>query len=315
MIWVQYSKKMVYSVLYEGEIGLNYHVQERNGQIILENSDAFELAHIFECGQCFRWSKETDGSYTGVARGKILNVNKTGERVIFNNTTMEDFEKIWVSYFDLDRDYEAVKRSLKKEDLVMEKATAHGHGIRILKQDEWETLLSFILSTNRGIPIIKKSIEALCRKYGNYLGEYRGNQFYDFPKPEALVNKSVEEIMQSHTGYRAKFIVDAAAMVSERQIDIVQLKNLTTEEARVQLIRFGGIGPKVSDCILLFAMGKTDAFPIDVWVKRVIEYFYLPKGTSMKKIQEFAKEQFGEMGGFAQQYLFYYARELGVGKN
>ena len=293
---------------------MGYAIHEKNGQIILEYIDAFELPHIFECGQCFRWNKQGDGSYTGVAMGKILNVAKDGDRIILHNTSLQDFHEIWSRYFDLDRNYDELKKQLKKDDPVMEKATAHGHGIRILQQDEWETLLSFIISANRSISLIKKSIEALCRKYGDYMGEYRGIEYYDFPRPEALLNKSVEEIQLSHTGYRAKHIVDAAVMVAEKQMDIYHLRNLTTEEARVQLMRFGGIGPKVSDCILLFAMGKTDAFPIDVWVKRVMEYFYLPEGTGMKKIQDFAKEQFADLGGFAQQYLFYYARELGVGK-
>ena len=294
---------------------MDYSIHERDGQVILENMESFELPHIFDCGQCFRWNRESDDSYTGVTKSRIINVKKEMGKIIFDQTSLEDFYSLWVSYFDLERNYDEIKNKLSKDDLVMKNATSHGHGIRILNQDEWETLLSFIISANRGIPLIKKSIEALCERYGTFLGKYRGKAYYDFPKPEALINKSVEEIMQSHTGYRAKHIVDAAAIVAEKQIDIYTLQNLTTEEARTQLIRFGGIGPKVSDCVLFFSMGKIDAFPIDVWVKRVMEYFYLPQGTSMKTIQEYAKEQFGAYGGFAQQYLFYYARELGIGKN
>lgn len=293
---------------------MEYTVKERNGQVILENADSFELPHIFECGQCFRWNREADGSYTGVAKGKILNVQKIGEEIIFNNTNIEDFHKIWFDYFDLGRNYGKIKKRLKKNDQVMEKSTTHGHGIRILKQDEWETLLSFIISANRGISLIKKSIEALSQRYGVSLGEYKGKQYFDFPRPEVIASKSINEIKQSHTGYRAKYIVDTSVIVAAKQIDIFKLRNLSTQDARVELIRFPGIGPKVSDCILLFSMDKTDAFPIDVWVKRVVEYFYLPEGTGMKEIQEFAKEQFGQFGGFAQQYLFYYARELGIGK-
>lgn len=294
---------------------MDYKIKERNGQVVLENMESFELPHIFDCGQCFRWNKEEDGSYTGVVKGRILNVKKQDDKIIFDRISPDDFQSLWVDYFDLNRNYDEIKNRLRKDDLVMKNATDHGHGIRILNQDEWEVLLSFIISANRGIPLIKKSIEALCVRYGTLLGEYRGKTYYDFPKPEALLNKSVEEIMQSHTGYRAKHIVDAAIIVAEKQIDIYRLKNLTTEEARIQLMRFGGIGPKVSDCVLFFSMKKTDAFPIDVWVKRVMEYFYLPEATNMKDIQKYAKEQFGEYCGFAQQYLFYYARELGIGKN
>ncbi len=293
---------------------MDYNIKENNGQVILENVDSFELSHIFECGQCFRWNKELDGSYTGVAKGRILNVQKNQQQVIFNNTNLEDFNKIWFDYFDLGRDYKSIKNALKKNDKIMEESTDYGYGIRILKQDEWETLLSFIISSNRGISLIKKSIEALAKKYGEYLGTYNGREYYDFSRPEAIAIKSIDEIKQSHTGYRAKYIVDTSVIVADKQIDIYALKKLTTDKARTQLIRFPGVGPKVADCILLFSMYKSDAFPIDVWVKRVMEYFYLPEGTSMKDIQEFAKRQFGQFGGFAQQYLFYYARELGIGK-
>ncbi|MEW9123811.1 MAG: DNA glycosylase, partial [Thermotaleaceae bacterium] len=272
------------------------------------------LSHIFECGQCFRWWGEADGSYTLAAMGKVINVSRQGEQLILHPASKEEFDTIWYSYFHLDQNYREIKKRLSQNDEIMKKAAAFGSGIRILRQDPWETLISFIISSNRGIPMIQKSIEDLSQRYGQYLGNYRGKEIYDFPKPEDLLNRSIDEIKQAKTGYRAKYIVDTAAIVAEGQIDIYQIKNLPTEEARKTLMRMSGVGPKVADCILLFSMGKYDAFPIDTWVKRVMEYFYVPQGIPLNRLQAYAKERFGEDAGFAQQYLFYYARELGVGK-
>ncbi|QZY57537.1 8-oxoguanine DNA glycosylase [Crassaminicella profunda] len=281
---------------------------------MVEGIKDFEPSHIFECGQCFRWNREEDGSFTGVAKGRVINVLKDENNIIFHNTNKEEFLNIWVDYFDLKRDYGKIKESLAKKDSVMKEATHYGTGIRILNQDEWEILLSFIISSNRSIPLIKKSIESLCKRYGCFLGKYKGKKYYDFPKLEALQNKSVEEIKESYTGYRAKYIVDTVELIRQKKVEIYNLKNLSTEKSKKELLRCSGVGPKVADCILLFSMGKFDVFPIDVWVRRIMEYFYFSEGTTLKKIQIFAKEHFEDMAGFAQQYLFYYARELGIGK-
>ncbi|KXG75636.1 DNA-3-methyladenine glycosylase family protein [Thermotalea metallivorans] len=289
-------------------------MREEKNRIVWKGAVDFELTHIFECGQCFRWNREADGSYIGVAKGRVLHIEKKGDCVIFHNTHREEFDHIWREYFDLDRDYGKIKETLCKNDPIMAKAVEKGHGIRILKQDPWETLISFILSSNRAIPLIKKSIEALCEKYGQPLGEYREKKYYAFPEPEVLWKKSIEEIQACKTGYRAKYIAGAAAMVGEKQTDIYQLQYDDRETARKELMKISGVGPKVADCILLFSMGKFDAFPVDVWVKRVMEYFYLPEETAPKDIQHFAQKRFESYAGFAQQYLFYYARNLGIGK-
>ncbi|SHJ76706.1 N-glycosylase/DNA lyase [Geosporobacter subterraneus DSM 17957] len=293
---------------------MKYHIQQIKDAVIVEGVQDFELPHIFECGQCFRWWREEDDSYTLTAKGKVINLCRQEDCLIIHPTTLEDFQEVWYPYFDMDRDYGEIKKKLSENDKVMEKATAFGHGIRILRQDPWETLISFIISSNRGIPMIQKSIEDLSCRHGTYIGEYRGRKFYDFPKPQALLNQTIETIRQSKTGYRAKYIVDAAAVVAENQIELYQIRNLSTEKARKTLLRISGVGPKVADCILLFSMDKQDAFPIDTWVKRVMEYFYVPQGIPLNQIQDYAAKRFGSYGGFAQQYLFYYARELGIGK-
>lgn len=293
---------------------MNYKVIEEKDRVILEGVEDFELQHILECGQCFRWYREADDSYTLVAHNRILNIAKQKDQIFFNHANIEDFYGFWKAYFDLDRDYRGIKKVLCENDPVMERAIEKGHGIRILKQDEWETLISFIISSNRGIPLIKKSIEELSEKYGQFIGIYGNRKHYAFPEPEALLNRTIEEIQLCRTGYRAKYIVDAAAIVGEQQMDIYAIHNLDTDMARRNLLRINGVGPKVADCILLFSMGKFDAFPIDVWVKRVMEYFYLQEDMPLKTIQDYGQKRFGKYAGFAQQYLFYYARELGIGK-
>jgi N-glycosylase/DNA lyase len=289
-------------------------VREIENGVVLEGVKDFELPHIFECGQCFRWNKEEDGSYTGVAFKRLINLKKEEDKVFINNTTYEDYKNIWHHYFDMDRDYGNIKKTLSGLDETMETAVNFGHGIRILKQDEWETLVSFITSANNRISMIKKAIEALSKNYGEYIGEYRGRKYYSFPTPESLNGLEVEDIQFKGIGFRGKYILNAAKFVTEKTVDIYKLRDLNTSEVREQLMLFPGVGPKVSDCIMLFSMDKDDAFPIDVWVKRVMEYFYLPEGTGLKKIQKFAQEKFGNLAGFAQQYLFYYARELKIKK-
>lgn len=205
----------------------------------------------------------------------------------------------------------SIAAALETINILQEK---NGKGIRILNQDEWETLVSFILSANNRIPMIKKSIGLLSEHFGEFIEEYRGVRYYSFPRADVLKGLTVEDLSECKTGFRAKYIISAAEIVGNKEIDIYALKNVSTDLARKELMRFRGIGPKVSDCIMLFSMGKQDAFPIDVWVKRVMEHFYLDEDTNLKDIQKYASEKFGDLAGFAQQYLFYYARELGIGK-
>ncbi|MBU5676737.1 DNA glycosylase [Alkaliphilus sp. MSJ-5] len=286
----------------------------KDNKVILKNIRDFEPKHIFECGQCFRWDLEDDGSYIGVAYGKILNVRKEEDTIVFNNTNIEDFNNIWTSYFDLNNNYGKIKEDLSKDDEVMKDATNFGYGIRILKQEPWETLISFIISANNAIPRIKKSVRLLSENFGEYLGQYDGKDYYSFPTPEAIYNLSEEQLAACGVGYRSKYILNTARAVIDENISLEQLKELNSEDCFEAMRRFSGVGPKVANCILVFAMGKVEAVPVDVWVKRVMEYFYFHKDTPNKKIEEFARDKFGKYGGYAQQYLFYYARELGIGK-
>lgn len=291
------------------------NIIEKDNQIILEGiSEDFEPKHVFECGQCFRWLREDDGSYTGVVQGKVINVKKENDLIIFDNTNKEDFENIWFDYFDLGRNYGEIKKQLKVMDEYLEKATEFGKGIRILQQDGWEMLISFIISANNRIPMIQRAINNLSERYGKFIDEYRGKKYYAFPTPEELSTVSVEDIRACQTGFRDKYIKSVVDYVNENDEDVLSYRKLDTSECIKELVKFNGVGPKVADCIALFGMQKYDTFPVDVWVKRVMEEFYVEDNLSLPKIRKFALDKFGDLAGFAQQYLFYYARELGIGR-
>ena len=287
------------------------NVIEKNNQIIIEGiSDDFEPQHVFDCGQCFRWIRQEDGSYTGVVQGRVINVKKENDLIIFDNTNKEDFENLWFDYFDLGRDYTKIKNKLRVMDEYLEKATEFGTGIRILQQDGWEMLIS----ANNRIPMIQRAINNLSERYGKFIGEYKGKKYYAFPTPEELSHVSVEDIRACQTGFRDKYIKSVVDYVTENKEDVLSYRKLSTDECVKELIKFNGVGPKVADCIALFGMQKYDTFPVDVWVKRVMEEFYVEENLSLPKIRKFALDKWGDLAGFAQQYLFYYARELGIGR-
>ncbi len=290
------------------------NVYEKNNVVILEGVADFDPKHIFECGQCFRWISEEDGSYTGVAKGKVINVSRENDTVYIKNSNLKDFNDIWKDYFDLDTDYTKIKNILKNMDEHLEKATEFGWGIRILRQDPWEMIISFIISSNNRIPMIQRAIGNLSRQYGTYIGQYNGVDYYDFPTPEQLNKASIEEIRACSTGFRDKYIKLTTEAVINNNDNVYKYNSLSTEECRKELMKFNGIGPKVCDCIALFGMQKYDTFPVDVWVKRVMQEFYVDDDRSLPKMRTYAIDKFGDLSGFAQQYLFYYARELGIGR-
>ncbi|WP_105301030.1 DNA-3-methyladenine glycosylase family protein [Anaerococcus marasmi] len=285
--------------------------QNEKGLILREAS--FEPSHIFECGQCFNFHKEEDGSYTAVFLGKIINVLKLDEGVsLIRNISLEDFNDIFYDYFDLGLDYEAIKEEIAI-DPVMEKATAYGYGIRILNQEVFETTISFIISANNQIPRIKKAVRIISERYGNFLGEYKGRKYYSFPTPEVLMKVKPEDLREyARVGFRDKRIVEASRMIYEGHLE--EANDLDTEDLRKRLIELPGVGPKVADCILLFAYHRRETFPVDVWIKRVMETLFIKKEVPKKQVDDYARKYFGKNAGYAQQYLFYYGREEKIGK-
>lgn len=290
------------------------NIYEKDNTVILEGVADFNPKHIFECGQCFRWHKQEDGSYTGVAKGKVINVSREDDKVYLNNTNLEDFNNIWYNYFDLGTNYTEIKKTLKNMDEYLDKASDFGWGIRILRQDGWEMLISFIISSNNRIPMIQKAIENLSRNFGKYIGNYKGKDYYAFPTPEELNQATQEEIRACQTGFRDKYIKSTTENVITNNENILMYANLSTDECIKELTKFNGVGPKVADCIALFGMTKIDTFPVDVWVKRVMQEFYVEEDMSLPKIRKYAIDKFKNLSGYAQQYLFYYARELGIGR-
>lgn len=280
----------------------------------LRNVESFELRDIFECGQCFRWNKQEDGSYTGVFKNNVLNVKKNKDEIIFEGICENEIQQTAENYFDLNRNYEKIKEQLSKIDQNMKKSIEYGNGIRILNQDLWETIISFIISANNNIPRIKGIIERLSEKYGDEI-KYKGNKYYTFPTPEQLKNVTVEEYRKLGLGFRDIRLYETTKMILNKQVDIGNMKNNpNTIEVREELLKLSGVGPKVADCILLFSdLKRFEVFPIDVWVRRVMNDLYIKNEdetkVNKKQIEKIANEKFGDLAGLAQQYLFYWRRE------
>ena len=280
----------------------------------IENMDSFELRDIFDCGQCFRWNEQEDGSYTGVFKGNVLNVKKEGNKVTFKGVCNGDIKEVVEDYFDLNRDYEKIKEILSKIDGNMKKSVEYGKGIRILNQDLWETIISFIISANNNIPRIKGIIERLSKNYGKEI-DYNGEKYYTFPTAQELKDVSVEKYRELGLGFRDIRLYETTKMILNGEVDLDELRNNpNTMEVRDKLLTLSGVGPKVADCILLFSdLKRFEVFPIDVWVRRVMNDLYIKNEdetkVNKKQIEKIAKEKFGDLAGLAQQYLFYWRRE------
>lgn len=254
----------------------------------------FSLPLILDCGQAFRWV-EKDGFWCGIAMGKELKLKQENDELLFVGTPKADVENIWIKYFDLDRDYTQICRTLC-EDKSLNTACTCYPGIRVLKQDAWETLLSFIISANNNIPRIKGIIERLCESFGEPLP----NGGYTFPTAQKLSNLTVEDLSELRAGFRNKYIIDAAQKVASGEVDLESLQNKSSDEIREDLMKIKGVGVKVAECTLLFGFGDVDAFPIDVWVRRLVGELY-PDGLP---------ECMKGVSGIAQQYLFHWRRNL-----
>ena len=279
---------------------------------IIENQESFELKDIFECGQCFRWNENEDGTYTGVINKGVLTVEKQDKKIIFTGVLDGDIEKIVRFYFDLDRNYEEIKAQLSNIDKYLKTSVEYGKGIRILNQDLWDTIISFIISANNNIPRIKGIIERISEKYGTEI-EWNGKKYYTFPTPEQLSQATVEDLRTLGTGFRDVRIYETTRKVLRGEVNLNEIVKKDTITARDELLTLSGVGPKVADCILLFStLKRFDVFPIDVWVRRVINELYIKNEdenkVSKKEIMKIAEQKFGAIQGLAQQYLFYWKR-------
>lgn len=268
-------------------------VKRFNDLILPVSINQINLADTLDCGQCFRFGINPDKTISGVAHGRVLNLTQTEDEIIFHDMSPEEFEQIWRGYFDLETDYEALKNLLSK-DLILSMALEYAGGIRILRQDSFEALLSFIISQNNNIPRIKGSINKLCRKFGSHIE----GDIYSFPQIEQLYDIKKEDLSDLGLGYRDDYIVDCVSRLKSGEFVLDAIKSMPIDDARTSLRTIKGIGPKVAECALLFGFYRVEAFPVDTWIKKALTYYY-PQGFP---------EEFKEIAGIAQQYIFHYIR-------
>lgn len=280
-------------------------------QYIWKKVDSFVPEHIFECGQCFRWNKDESGNFVGVFGNNVISVKSDGENIIFRGICDGPIEPICRKYFDLDTNYENIKNTLSKIDNYLKESIEYGYGIRILKQDLWETLISFIISANNNIPRIKLIIERICKQYGRKI-VLENKEYYTFPRPEELKNATIQDFRNLGLGFRDVRVYETVQNVLANKINLKELEEeQNIQNLRNKLLEIPGVGPKVADCIMLFALKKYEVFPIDVWVRRVISELYFDKNEQKPQvIQKFAKEKYGKLAGLAQQYLFFWRRSI-----
>ena len=265
-----------------------------NNDIILTNVKNFDLNETFNCGQCFRWNEKSENDFIGVAKDKVLEIIKNENNIILKDVSEKEFKEIWFNYFDLGLDYDIPKKQISKLHPILKKASEFAPGIRILQQEPWEALCSFIISQNNNIPRIKGIVERLCANFGKRI---KAN-YFTFPKAEVIANLTEDDLLCIRSGFRAKYILDAARKVSSNEINLSGIKEMPISEARAELMKIKGVGPKVADCALLYGLHMLEAFPIDTWMSKAMKEFF----------PDLTREDFGEYAGIAQQYVFHYIR-------
>ncbi|NLL62633.1 MAG: DNA-3-methyladenine glycosylase 2 [Ruminococcaceae bacterium] len=274
-------------------------LKTQNKCIKIFNIFSLNLNLTLDCGQTFRWEKNENGNWCSVVHGKYIELsqNLNEGSITFYNSSKKEIDKYWNHYFDLDRNYNEIC-SILSADKNINRAITEFPGIHILNQDPWEILCSFIISQNNNIPRIKGIIERLCENFGDFVIEKNDKKYYSFPSAKKLATLSIEDLAPLRSGFRAKYIIDAATKVASGEINLTSLKNLSLEEAETELMKIKGVGKKVAHCVLLYSCEQIDAFPKDVWVKRIMKEIY-PNGLHpcTKGIR-----------GIAQQYLFHWRR-------
>ncbi len=268
--------------------------------IKLYNIDHFDLEQTFLCGQAFRWEKDKSGAFYGIAGNSVAKIYHHDEKNIYIESSNPNLV-FWSNYLNFSCDYNTVEKELSHDKVLLPCIKA-GNGIRILRQDLWETIVSFIISANNNIPRIKKIINKMCELFGEKI-EFDGKVFYGFPAPEALAGLELADLAPIRAGFRDKYILDAAKKVVSGEINLNEIPKLNNKSAKTELMKIKGVGTKVADCVLLFSLGRHDIFPLDVWTKRIINEVY---GIDEKAVPDFVQTHFGKNAGIAQQYLYYY---------
>ena len=267
----------------------------KNSDIILKDTECLDVKLCLFCGQAFRWTENEDGSFHGTVKNKSVDIFQNENEIVFRNTDEQAFRTVWAPYFDLDRDYASICEKISVDKHIKEAAREY-YGIRILRQDSWEALCSFIISQNNNIPRITGIISRLCESFG----EKTESGDYTFPTYERLSGLTVDDLAPLRAGFRSKYILDAAQKLNSGEISLEKIKEMPIEDARQELMKIKGVGAKVAECTLLYGFGRIEAFPVDVWVKRIMKELYengLPECTR-------------GVEGIAQQYLFHWRRNM-----
>lgn len=256
----------------------------------------FSLEQVCTSGQCFRMERKDEHTYSVIARDKYIEVSQEGGETTFYCGETE-FECFWKQYFDLDTDYHVYIESINPKDSYLLQAAGAGSGIRILRQDLWEMIVSFLISQQNNIARIRRCIQNLCEEYGQEKVSENGNHYFAFPEPEALAGLDEDALKACNLGYRSKYVVRAARSVMSGDIDLSAVEKLSYSKAKEELLKLFGVGEKVADCICLFALHQTEAFPVDTHIMQALDKHY-KKG--------FPKRRYKGFQGILQQYIFYY---------
>lgn len=272
------------------------------------NVECFNLKYTLECGQCFRWECIEDNTYIGVIEDRVIKIKQQGNKLLIWSSLTTNLEQAVSKYFDLNKDYSFLEKEIAKIDKNVEESLKYSSGIRILNQPLFETIISYIISANNNIKRISRSVKDISRKYGKKV-LFENNEYYLFPTLEEIANITIDDLLECGTGFRARYIKNVINYFLDNKNFLMNLENMDTETARKSLMSLMGVGPKVADCILLFSLKRGEVFPIDVWVKRIMEKLYFKDNTSIKEISEYAKDKFGKYAGIVQQHLFHNVRE------
>lgn len=288
-----------------------------NKYLLKIDVNTFNLKYTLECGQCFRWDRlfenEEDKSnliyeYIGVISDRVVNMRQEGSSIYINSDKEDGLEASIYNYFDMFTDYGKLEKEISKIDTNIEEAVKNTSGIRILNQPVFETIISYIISANNNISRIRKSVNAISKKYGTKIF-FEDKEYYLFPNEKQLAIADMDNLLEAGVGFRARYIRRAVEKILSEDGYIERLETLSTEEAKEKLIQLEGVGPKVSDCILLFSLKRKEIFPIDVWIKRIMEKIYFQKNVDIKEISKFAREKYGKNSGIVQEHFFYNVRE------
>ena len=258
---------------------MNYEITNRGIEIKI--GSCFDLKNTFDCGQCFRWNENPDGSFTGIVKDKSVRIYRDSDKIIIENSTEDDFKNLWENYLDLNVCYDDIRNEIISLDSRLKCAVDSIDGIRILNQEPWEALCSFIISQNNNIPRIKIIVSRLCENFGEPI-----NGGYTFPSADKIAELTVDDLAPLRSGFRAKYIIDAAQKVSSGEVNLEKMRTAPIDECRKELMTIKGVGPKVAECTLLYGLHRLEAFPIDVWMKKALSTLF--NGISPENLGQYA---------------------------